>query len=370
MSGRQRALVRAGVLVGLLAASIAGCGQGDGGSQRAAAFVLRSDNTLLAVSAGGAPITSIRLGRGPLDTGPGNRLVLGGNGTSLYVLIGGLPDGGDRVDLIDVRRMRVERPIGLPEGVTFTVLAAGSRSGRLYVAGRTQAGGAVVTAGEPGAGDLPRSASIRDADGHDWLPYGLAVSPDESTLVVSYHGRDTSGADRVSVRGLRRAECKGRARPGLGCLGRVHGSVALDGGDVHATTGSRTVVRYGRDGQVLDTVNSRLAGNHLMILEFDPVAGELFLLGSCGYAGGLTKIDLATTRIRRLARPRAPGGSPQLPSASRSMICGDALSVGEDAIYVARGRELLVLDRRSGRLLRSVDMQAPILDVVADPARG
>jgi hypothetical protein len=107
----------------------------------------------------------------------------------------------------------------------------------------------------------------------------------------------------------------------------VHGGVkALDGG-VLAATGAGRILQISDEGEVVATLRTRLAGNHLMELAVDVQRDRAYAVGQCYYTGGVSVIELMTGRTELL--------SPD--------VCGDRIAVGADLIAVAEQQQASAL---------------------------
>jgi hypothetical protein len=198
----------------------------------------------------------------------------------------------------------------LDRAITCRSLALSPRTGRIFLFGnRPEQGGQslLVTVLDPASGRRLGGWVARPANGHTWLPHQGIVTADERRLLVSYHGPDTTGADVLTLAGGRLIRCAGAPSWG-GCLQGVHGDVitATEDRVLAATGDAQRVEELTLDGRIIRQWDSALPGNHLMELGLDIRAGRLYAIGSCGYAGGLSTIDLHTGQVRRLASPAKP----------------------------------------------------------------
>jgi hypothetical protein len=91
----------------------------------------------------------------------------------------------------------------------------------------------------------------------------------------------------------------------------------------------------------------------------------VYAIGSCGYRGGLSRIDLARgTRRVTGDRSSASGG-----------VCGERLVLGPDSLIVVASNpqpvpqggpsKLLLVDARTGQSIRSVATPVESLDLVS-----
>jgi hypothetical protein len=298
---------------------------------------------------------------------------------TLFVLVPrgqGQPAAPDRVAVLDPATLRLRASYPLDAATTYRSLALGARSGRLYLFGN-RAGphgqAALVATLDSASGRVLDRWVVRPAGGRNWLVYRGIATADERHLVVSYHGSDTTGADVLGLAGGRLAHCPA-GPPWAGCLPGVHGDVVAVGDRLLATTGdAQRVEELTLDGRVLRRWASGLAGNHLMELAVD-AAGRAYAIGSCGYAGGLSVIDLDTGPARPLAAPVAGGGLAGAPPT----VCGERIEAGLRGLLVVakRGRPvptpqspgaLLLIDAQDGRLLHTIPTPSEPVDLMLVP---
>jgi hypothetical protein len=326
-------------------------------------------------------VASATLGPKSPSADVGRFLALGRNGDTLVALVPWTPKARQVVAVLDAETLRVRARLRLPRGVAFRSLVTGSESGRLYIFGNRPAKrrppapqGAVVTVLDPRRGAVLSAWNVRRADGRSWWVLDGAVSQDERRLYLSYHGGCsesdvcTTGADWLDISGGRARRCRRQPYPHSGCLGRVHGTVAVYAGSLIATTGGARIVRIDGQGRVARTWRSGIPRNHLMQFALDRKQGRLYAIGSCGYSGGLTQIDLKAGRARVTGYPS---------SSTSDGVCGERIAVGpRSLVAAARNPEpvpqgspsrLLVLDGQTGRMIRSLVLPVETIDLVVAP---
>jgi hypothetical protein len=344
---------------------------------------LLADNHLLAVTTDPAQVVAdLRLGPVPDPLGVSHAMALTADGSTLYLLVprgADQPQTPDQLVTFDLPTRHVRARHLLDTVTSYRSLALGPRSGQLYLFGnRHQAAGqaAVVAVVDPASGTIRSRWTIRPASGRTWLVYRGVVSDDERRLVVSYHGPDTTGADVLTNTGGRLRRCAAAAPPGAGCLADVHGDIILASGRLLATTGDpRQVEAWTLDGRLRARWDSGLSGNHLTELAVNAATRRLYAIGSCGYTGGLSVIDLDRGRARRLAAPTPGGGGAGAP---QPPICGERIETGPgDLLSVARTSRpvpnpqspgaLLLIDARDGRLLHTVSTPSEPVDLLVAP---
>jgi hypothetical protein len=340
-------------------------------------FSLLADRRLLALSADTGKV-EMSTALGPKSPTPqvGRFLALSGDARTLYVLVPWTRSARQVVTAVDPAGLQIRARFRLPRGVAYRSLVAGSKSGRLYVAGNRPAGkdapapsDAVVTVLDPASRTVLSTWTVRNADGHFWWVLDTAVSEDERRLYVSYHGGCdaesdlcTTGADRLDIRGKRASRCQGQPYPHSGCLGRVHGQVATYQGGVVAATGEGPIIHVDGRGRLARAWKTEIPGNHLMQFALDRMRRLVYAIGSCGYRGGLSRIELATGTARVTGYPSGD-------------ICGERIVLGPGSLIVVAsnptpvpqgGRStVLLVDASTGDLIRSVATPVESLDLVS-----
>lgn len=342
-------------------------------------FSLLADRRLLAVSAStGMVETRLTLGSKSPVPDVGRFLALGRDGETLYVLVPWAPATPQLVTAVDPGSVRIRARFRLPRGVAYRSLIAGSESGRLYVFGSRPAAKntpapatAVVSVLDAASGAVLSTWDVRKANGRFWWVLDAAVSDDERRLYVSYHGGCsesdvcTTGADWLDIVDDRVRRCRGHRYPYSGCLGRVHGSVAVYEDGVVAATGEGPIIQIDRQGRIARAWKTRIPRNHLMQFALDRKRELLYAIGSCGYRGGLSRIDLKSGRSRVMGYPS---------SSASSGLCGERIALGPESLVavasnplpVPKGSpsSLLLVDASTGRLIRSVPTSVETLDVL------
>jgi hypothetical protein len=333
----------------------------------ASLYVLLADNRLVGISVNSRTSFSLRLGSAQRWPSTGRFLALD-RGT-LVVLVRGSRPGGDRLVFVDRARRAVVARLRLPAQTIFRSVALAPRSRRLYVVGDRPESGLqqqpVVAAVDLRARRLLWSRLVQRAEGFDWVVYRAVVEPGERSLLVSYHGSTTTGADRLVLTGDGISACEPPpgSRAGLACIA-LHGNVEAYAGRLVAATGDgRTMLVLDRDGKELRRLDPRLPRNHLMEFALDRRRGLLYAVGSCGYAGGLSETSLASGRARVLERP------------GDRRICGERIAVASPSL-LAIGRTglpvpdpgapgaVLLVRRADGVLMAIVRTQSEPVDVL------
>jgi hypothetical protein len=310
--------------------------------------LLLNGHVVAADPATGAVVTGPQIGATTRYVG--DLLARSRDGRTVYALT------AHAVVALDAPTLAVTRRYALPPRTTFRAIAVGQRTGRLYLAGNTPSAavGAVLA---PASGRYLAQTTLRG--GGDWLVLGISVADDERSLYVSYHGSSTTGADRVAVRGRGLARCRDRTPPRIACLSE-HGNVRAWRGSVVATTGEGPLLVLSPAGAALARIQLGLPGNHVMQLAISPDGSEAAVIGSCGYAGGLSLVDLAT-RTRRVF-----GRIDREICGERVAYSGNSVLVARNALPVPQGTPsaITVVDRATGRVTRSIPVPTDVLELL------
>jgi hypothetical protein len=301
----------------------------------------------------------------------------------------------DRVMALDVASGRIRWNVALTDQrFRATSLDVGPVSGRLFLFGnRLETNlppGAVprditprdvaVSVLDPLAGDLTATWVLRRAEGHVWLVYQGAVTPDERSLYVSYHGPDTTGIDRFDLAADEVRRCPPSTRPGFGCI-ESHGGMAVYRNGLLLATGDTVVLHADLDGTMRGAIDTGLTGNHLM--QFAVAGDTLYAVGDCGYVPGFAAVDLRGAG--RLGPPIMDGEwnwvarlTPptvlvlQQREMSRDDVpCGDRLAPGPGpTLAVASATGVVIVDAMTGMIAQRAELGSKLLDVLVLPNRG
>ena len=370
----MRPLRVCGTIILLVLGTCAGAAAPAAQGERPALYVLLADNRLLALGADGSEVFRLRLGPRERQPAIGPHLAVGPRGRLLYALVQGSARSGDSVVVVDTVRRAIASRIGLPRRTIFRVLALAPRTQRVFAVGDRPAQGPqepVVAAVDTRRRRLLWSGVVHVSGGLDWWVYQAVVEPGEASLLVSYHGASTTGADRFVLRprGVQPCARPAGTRAGLACIS-LHGRVEPYRGGLLAATGDpRAILVLDRDGHELRRLDPHLDGNHLMEFALDRGRGLLYSVGSCGYSGGLVELAVATNRVRLLEQPR------------NRRICGDRLVVlGSSLLAIDRtplpipgfgsGGAIQFVRRSDGALDYETPTPADAVDLVAVPKEG
>lgn len=304
-------------------------------------------------------LSRTKLGRAPGDFPSfGGLLASSPNGRTVYALVRGEPA---HIAAVVARTGRVRARMALPKGIAFRRLAIGPRTGRVYAignAGRRDALSAHLLILSP-AGRRVSLTRVREAEGRDWYIHSIAVAPDETRLLVSYHGSNTTGADLIGLDPVR--PCVDRTSKYAACLGRNHGDVAWVPDGVLATGGGPTIrILDPEKGAVVRELDSGLVNVHVM--DFVVRGGFAYVFGGCQYTGGLTEVSLAEGTFRVVVGGKRVCGE-------SATFLGETLVVGRrpfsDIYMRAQDPSLVFVDVEAGRIVRSVRLPDEPADVLA-----
>jgi hypothetical protein len=254
----------------------------------------------------------------------------------------------------------------LPGAVTWRRLAVGPRTGRLYLAGdvagerRNELGHVELNVRllvlSPD-GERLSHERIREAVGHDWYVSWLTVAEDETSVLVTYHGSDTTGADIVRLDPVR--PCRDRTPESGACLARNHGRAQWIDDGILAATGQPALAILDATGHVVRELPTGLRDVHLMQFK---LAGDIaYAFGNCLQGAGLARVPLERGRSHLLVRD----------------ACGDTATLLDDSTLVLGGRwnrdpygrgsdaRLLFVDLEAGKVQRSVRLPEDPADVLA-----
>lgn len=349
-------------------------------AEPARVFVLLADTRVLGL--GGArfnPVWSTDLGTGSGRQVIGHYLAWGRAGELVALLRGS--ESSDRLIALDPTTGRQRAEWELPGGVAYRSLAVGTRTGVVYLFGNRPSGratlgtgqDAVVTVLDAQSGRVIRSWTARSADGRDWSVYRGEVSADEQRVFLSYHGSDTTGVDWFTLRGQTLTRCRPPA-PDLACIDS-HGDFTPYGSGLLVATGLSAIKQVGLRGRVIRRYDTDLRGNHLMGFALDRERKRLYAVGSCGYVGGLSMVQLSTGATRRLA-PRLPKTRDSEAALPANGVCGERISrLGQGRVVITKvansvpepdsAGSVLVVDT-DGKVVASHPTTAP-LDVLTKP---
>jgi hypothetical protein len=338
-------------------------------SPKSIALALLLDGRLVRVSLPvGVVAAPVLLSRGAIPT-TGHYLAHDANGRTLFALVNRAGGKRDVLVVVDVATGEVRARYELTGEAHFGSVAIGSRTGRIYLFGNRGRSAIVAIRAPDGRIELGRWTARGGRSGN-WSVYRGVVSEDERLLYLSYHGPDTSGADVFRVDEQRRAECPIPPKPSLGCFHLVHGNMEPLGDELVAATGDFGFIRVGPDGTTSGRWDAGLEGNHLTDFTLDRAEGRVYAVGSCGYAGGFSVVDLASDRVRVLVPPASPPAP----------VCGERTALAPGSLLVVGKTErpspipgkrgaLLLVDAKTGRLRGSISTPAEPIDVLVVPAR-
>ena len=345
---------------------------------------LLADNELVLIPSGGSGIKwQVRLAPAPDISathgyvGTGHYLALQNRG-DLYVLPPDSYHGGSRLLTVDWRTGKIKQTTTLPDGAIYGSLAVGPRTGRVFLVGQ-RAKQLLVTVFDPTRGAVTDTWVVRDMShwkqqgpvGGDFSIYQATVTQDENRLYYSYIGGllPIAGLDWVDFIGSAARSCP-PPRTDSACLPGLAG-FQLYQGDVLLTTGIDTqdgvISRFSVDGKRLNEFHLKLGVGFLEDFALDAAAGRIYAIGSCGYVGGFSVLDIRTG-VSTLLAPTQVGRVNQVPCGQRLELNGsNELVVGSVHALLAQpgipGR-LLFISPKTGKVDREVTTTAEPLDVL------
>jgi hypothetical protein len=319
----------------------------------------------------------------------GHYLAASPDGKRLYILAPGEPGGADYVAVVNAGTAGLVTSYSLRDGGgVYHALAVGPSTGRLYLFG-DRSRTAIVTVLDPANGSELANWTARTGGGYDWFPYEGAVSSDEREIFISYHGDDTAGIDRFQISGGELVRCDPVGRPNGGCI-QGHGSFVLLGDSLVTGTGEGMMLKEARYGAILSAFDTGLGG-HLMEFAVDRFSNRLYAVGSCGYSGGVSSVDLTAggmytltefAEIRWLVAPAPPLilAPPEPGRAVKTVPCGERLSLSPDSWLavgvtarpvpeVLRRGKVIILSTLTGQVLRTSQTPSEPVDVIVITGR-
>jgi hypothetical protein len=319
-----------GAAYSLLRLAVCGCL----GNLLAAATVygLLDDGDLAILTAG---IRVVSLGNSGADRRMGHLLASSADQRYLYAL---LPN---EIVVIQARTLQVVKRISLDrDGRMPGVIQIGPQTGLLYLFSTGR-----IRAIDPGSGAMLHDWAYARAEGFDWNVYSAAVSSDEKTLYVGYHGSDpangvaTSGADWFTRADDLLARCEApAAASNRGCM-NAHGHIAVTGGTVVAATGEQFLLSIDAATHAAKfAYDTGLTGNHLMEFTVSQPRRMIWAVGSCLGAGGLTGLPLDPGVLGQPTLIRNDFNLPlsgEMPRYRFADICGDRVAVSPSGGTVA-----------------------------------
>lgn len=261
---------------------------------------------------------------------------------------------------------RIRARTDLPKGYAYGAVVVSRDRSRIYAIGRraAPAGAIAVVTVDAARNAVTRTIEVPKAGPADWDVHRAASYGRGDRLIISYHGRDTTGADILTPTGdgTGGAACP-PARPNEGCIGVVHGAVVGYGDGAVAATGQPVLVLLDASGAILREFDTRLAGNHLMEFAVDPAGHRIYALGPCGYTGGLSQVDIDRGAVTVVRPPRSPEVRYD------DTMCGDRVAVIDDArVIVTADRRAILVDVADGRQVAQYSAPAPIQAVAVTTA--
>jgi hypothetical protein len=326
------------------------------------AFSLLTNNHLLVADLNTAAVLAeLTLGGPSAPQSQMRAMAVSPDGHTLYAVVSEA-GGRARIAVIDTATLRLTTSIDLGSEFVYRGLAMGPRTGRLYLFAN-QSGDAVVQVIDPSAAQSPQTWPARKAEGRTWFIYQGAVSPDETTLYLSYHGPDTTGMDRFAIQPTGLLRCSMTTRPESGCF-LTHGPFAVDDGVLLASMAEQPLAALDPlTGARRNEYNLQLDGNHMLEITVASAIRRIYAVGSCGYTGGLSMVDLSTSQTQVLVASR-----------SVDAICGERIVSRDDGSLLVVAKTAvsvpylvpgaLIVLSKDGTFLRMIPTSAESMDLL------
>lgn len=341
-------------------------------------FVLLANNHLVSVHGlTGTVISDRALAPAPVPTWRrfrGYYVALSKDHKSVYALVLNQPPARDYLAVIDAATAHLQRRWALNTGVVLRSIAVGPVSGRIYLFGN-RAGDVVVTVLDPHTRATVSTWTVRRGHGVHWVIYRGIVRRDERALFINYWRGEAYGMDAIALLAGRLRACH---TVQVGCFASGGFNVEQYGSFLVTSswTVDKTFVELTATGATVRTIPIHMVGDqHTGDWNIDPATGRLYQVGSCGYTGGLAVLDLNSKRSGMLVSLGTPGPGNPVTGRNDHTVCGERISVGSRSLVAVGKTEfvypvlqhrsiLLLLDGRSGRVLRRVELPTDPMDLL------
>jgi len=207
----------------------------------------------------------------------------------------------------------------------------------------------------------------------DYEIYEVQVTADEQRVYYSYTGGllTFAGMDWVDLSGQRATTCTPSVSD-QACVPGLAGFL-VRGNDVFITTANDqptgAIDRYGLDGSLKDHIELGLRSGFLEDFAIGPDGNHLYLVGSCGYSGGMAVLDLASLKTTVIVPAEPAHGPPtNLPCGqSSTFVSRTLIAVGHVGALLpsSAAGQILFVDSSTGMVERSVPVPAEPIAVVA-----
>jgi hypothetical protein len=323
--------------------------------------------------------------------GLGHRVASSADGSQIYALPARDFYGGVQLSIVDSATGRVIREVALPNpggSARYGALTVGP-SGDVWIVGFA---GPVASESDLRVKRIEilrlnhQNWSITSWLGHDmsyWVPQGpvggefsvyqVQVNTDETRVYYSHSGGllPKAGLDWVDMAGSRATPCVPATRD-TACIPGLAGFL-VQGTAVFITTAndhpSAAIDYYGVDGALRNHIELGLLPGFLMDFAVGLDGNRLYLFGSCGYSGGMAKLDLATQKPTVIVKARSQyTHSADQPCGQSSAFVSDnliALGYVGALLPTSIDGRILYVDSVSGTVNKSVAVSAEPIAVVA-----
>jgi hypothetical protein len=314
-------------------------------------------------------------------SGLGHRIAATADGALIYALPARDVYGGDRLVFVGTQSSALLRQVQLPNpdgSARYGAVTVGP-SGDAWVVGSVDKHIEIVRVNRQDG--TIASWSGRDMShwapqgpvGGDYQIYEVQVTADEQRVYYSYTGGllSLAGMDWVDLAGQRATTCTPSAAD-QACVPGLAGFL-VSGNDVFITTANDlptgAIDHYALDGTLKDHIELGLLPGFLEDFAVGPEGNNLYLVGSCGYSGGMAVLDIATLKPIVIVQAE-PAHSPptKLPCGQSSAFVSNTLiALGHVSALLpadAAG-QILFVDSSTGRIVRSVPVSSEPIAVAA-----
>jgi hypothetical protein len=207
----------------------------------------------------------------------------------------------------------------------------------------------------------------------DFSVYEAQVTNDETRVYYSYTGGllPKAGLDWVDIAGSLATSCV-PAVSDRACIPGLAGFLVW-GDDIVTTTAmdspTGAIEYYGLDGVLRNHIELGLLPGFLMDFAEGRDGKSLYLFGSCGYSGGMARLDLAAKKSTVIVKARSLYTRPADPPCGQSsvFVSGNVIALGQvGALLPSRADgKILYVDAVSGNVNKSVAVSAEPIALVA-----
>lgn len=306
---------------------------------------------------------------------PGHRLALSADHSHVYALPPRDYAGGSILIIADTASGAVTGKVNFPADARYSTLGVAA-SGNVYLVGQRNSH-IVVSKFDPS-----RNAVVSTFVGRDMSHFasnGLVsgtfsidqaiVTPDEARLYLGYSGGllPKSGIDWVTLSD--HTWCQPHD-PESACAPGLSGFTIVDNRLLVASWNDPLqddrIDEYSLEGQLIRHYDLGLAGGFLLDFVTDPSSHTIYAIGSCGYRGGLSRVNVTTGEVTVVVPPAAVGTVQPGICGQRAELMSDgqiALSVVGGLLVGQQAASIRTIDISSGTPVRLIPVAAGPLDL-------